>query len=86
MAVPPICQGPGRRYLLDLTPSQHCLHPSCLANEQPEGGWGLSERRSGERDPASGKGDSQPLGRNLPTLVRQLTRLSTFSETQSERG
>lgn len=37
MAVPPICQGPGRSYLLDLTPSQQCLHPSCLANEQPEG-------------------------------------------------
>lgn len=38
MAVPPICQGPGRGYLLDLTPPQQGLHPSCLASEQPERG------------------------------------------------
>lgn len=70
---------------MDLTPSRQCLHPSCLANEQPEGGWGLRERRSGERDAASDKGDCQPLGRSFPTLVRQLACLSTVSETR-ERG
>lgn len=38
IAIPPICQGPAWSYLLDLTPSCQCLHPSspegCLANEQ----------------------------------------------------
>lgn len=63
MAVPAICQGPGRSYLLDLTPSQQCLHPSCLANEQPEGGWGLCERRK-RRSVRQGRFSA--LGQELP--------------------
>lgn len=79
----PYLQGPGRSYLLDLTPSQHvCIPPAWLMNSQREPGG----RVRGERDAASGKGDSQPLGRNFPALVRQLTCLSTVSETQSEGG
>lgn len=53
IAIPPICQGPAWSYLLDLTPSCQCLHPSspesCLANEQPR--WRLGfDMRGGSRE------------------------------------
>lgn len=48
IAIPPICQGPALSYLLGLTPSHQCLHPSCpessLANEEPRERSGFGAR------------------------------------------
>lgn len=57
IAIPPICQGPAWSYLLDLTPSHQCLHPSCpessLANEEPRERLGF-DARGGSGEGATG--------------------------------
>jgi len=79
IAIPPICQGPARSYLLDLTPSHQCLHPSCpescLAKEQPGGRWGLmQEEDQGKQSHGIEHGRFSALGQELP-CIRQAARV-----------